>query len=101
MTTGAGPKKPPEESKKPLRDVLNVRLDDELSKEIERIAGVMGTTDSEAARQLLQYGIRVQRQLEADDLRRAYNSKPDPRYWKIAEIEAKWEFVDDEEMWKP
>ena len=95
MTTRDQPKEP---RKKPLRDVLNLRLDDDLSHEIERIAGVLGATDSEAARHLLQYGITVQRLLEADDLKRHYTTKP-TAHERYAAIEAKWQwYQDDEEL---
>jgi antitoxin component of RelBE/YafQ-DinJ toxin-antitoxin module len=99
MTDRAGSKKPSDEAKKPLRDVLNVRLDDDLSREIERIAEVLGVSDSEAARTLLQYGIKVQRLLEADDLQRHYTLKVEP-HKRYAAIEAKWAwYSDDDEDW--
>jgi hypothetical protein len=54
-------------------DVLNLRVDPALSTEIDRIAAWRGKTASEVARDLLQYGVRVERDLEAQELRRAYD----------------------------
>ena len=55
-------------------DVLNLRLDPGLAREIERIAEWRGKTTSEVARELLTFGVTVERQLEADELRRPYAS---------------------------
>src|SRR5919106_2658821 len=55
-------------------DVLNLRLDAALAKEIDRIAAWRGKTASEVARELLQYGVRVERDLEAQELRRGYEA---------------------------
>ncbi len=51
-------------------DVLNMRLDASLAKELERISAWREMTVSEVARDLLQYGIRVERQLQATELTR-------------------------------
>jgi hypothetical protein len=51
-----------------LREVLNVRLDQSLAREIARVAGAEGRSESEVARSLLRYGIEVQRRLEAASL---------------------------------
>ena len=51
--------------KKQLSGVLNLRVDDALPREIERIAGLNGTTASETARQLIRYGVEVERQVQA------------------------------------
>ena len=56
-------------------DVLNLRLDPSLGKEIERIAEWRGKTASEVARELLTFGVTVERQLEADELRKHYTSR--------------------------
>jgi hypothetical protein len=61
-------------SKKPLREALNLRIDDNLAAEIERIAARHGKSASEVARTLLTYGVRVDRQLEAQELRRHYEA---------------------------
>ena len=77
-------------SKKPLREVLNVRLDEPLAREIERIASILGSSESEAARRLLQYGIEVQRKLQADELQRPYNYTLSPEKHRFPEIKARW-----------
>lgn len=55
-------------------DVLNLRLDPKFAKEIERIADWRGKSVSEIARELLTFGVTVERQLEAEELRRPYTS---------------------------
>jgi hypothetical protein len=67
-----------QEGKKPLREALNLRIDDGLAREIERIATSQGTSASEAARQLLAYGVEVQRRLEAQKLGRDLGDQFDP-----------------------
>lgn len=57
-------------------DVLNLRLDPSQAKEIERIAEWRGKTASEVARDLLQYGISVERDLEAQELKQPYLHGP-------------------------
>ncbi len=57
-------------------DVLNLRLDSSLAKEIDRIAEWRGKTASEVARELLTFGVRVERQLEASELQQNYSSRP-------------------------
>lgn len=58
------------DSKKPLREALNLRIDDKLADEIDRIAQLQGKTASEVARTLLRYGTEVERRLEAQQLTR-------------------------------
>ncbi|MEJ7791103.1 MAG: hypothetical protein WKF65_03930 [Gaiellaceae bacterium] len=60
------------EKKQGLKDVLNIRVDEALSREIERIAQVEGLSASEAARKLLGHGVEVQRRVEASYLRLPY-----------------------------
>ena len=55
-------------------DVLSLRLDASLSKEIDRIADWRGKTASEVARELLQYGVAVERDLQAQELKQPYTS---------------------------
>lgn len=55
-------------------DVLNLRLDPTLAREIERIAEWRGKTTSEVARELLTFGVVVERQLEASELQQPYTS---------------------------
>jgi hypothetical protein len=57
-------------------DVLNLRLDSALAREIERIAAWRGKSESEVARELLHFGVRVERDLEAQELKRGYDSSP-------------------------
>jgi hypothetical protein len=90
--------------------VLNLRLDSALAGEIDRIAAWRGKTASEVARELLQYGIRVERDLQAQELRRKYDWGPVDRNADNVRIEVnavlKWlsyreladmEAADDEE----
>jgi hypothetical protein len=70
-------------------DVLNLRLDAALAREIERIAAWRGKTESEVARELLHYGIRVERDLEAQELRRRYDWGPVDRNAENVEIEVR------------
>jgi hypothetical protein len=59
--------------KQGLSGVLNLRVDEPLETEIERIARVDGVSASEAARKLLGYGVEVRRQIEASYLRLPYD----------------------------
>jgi hypothetical protein len=58
-----------------LREVLNVRLDEPLAKEIRRLATVQGLSESEIARKLLGYGAEVERRLEAQRLMGHYTTQ--------------------------
>lgn len=62
------------DTKKPLREALNLRIDDSLASEIERIAARHGKSASEVARTLLTHGVQVDRQLEAQELRRHFEA---------------------------
>jgi hypothetical protein len=73
-----------------LREVLNVRLDEPLSREIRRIADVQSRSESEVARQLLAYGAEVERRLEAQRLMQHHAAKEDRRPGSVV-IEARWE----------
>jgi predicted transcriptional regulator len=73
-------------------DVLNVRMDPALAAEIQRIAEWRGTSASEVARELIRHGVAVERQLEAQELRRPFEYAKiqrdgDRGYLKI---EAEW-----------
>lgn len=57
-------------------DILNLRLDPSLASEIDRIATWRGKTASEVARDLLHYGVTVERDLEAQELKRGYTVSP-------------------------
>jgi hypothetical protein len=80
-----------------LREVLNVRLNEPLAREIRRIATVQGKTESEVARTLLSYGAEVERRLEAQRLRQHYAAPEDRRPGALI-IEARWEPFTDEEL---
>jgi IS30 family transposase len=80
--------------------VLNLRLDAPLAAEIQRIAEWRGTSASEIARELMRYGVTVERQLEAQELRRHYehskiNRDPETGYLKI---EAQWMWYTPSEL---
>lgn len=81
-------------------DILNVRLDPSLAKEIDRIATWRGKTASEVARELLQYGVAVERNLEAEELRRHYGSGELDRSGEEVRIviEARYRFLSRREL---
>jgi hypothetical protein len=90
---------------KKLREVLNVRLDQPLAREIARMAGSQGQSESEVARSLLRYGIEVQRRLEATSLAIPFgwDASPDEERFAaewphILEIEARRRPMTDEEI---
>lgn len=73
-------------------DVLNIRVDAGLAAEIDRIAKWRETTASEIARELIKLGIRVERQIEAQELKQSYEGEhidrsPDRGYLKV---DAEW-----------
>jgi predicted transcriptional regulator len=83
-------------------DVLNIRMDPALSSEIQRIAEWRGTSASEVARELIRHGVAVERQLEAQELRRPYEFSKierdaDRGYLKI---EAEWVWYSLQELMK-
>jgi hypothetical protein len=78
-----------------LREVLNVRLDEPLSREIRRIATAQRKSESQVARQLLSYGAEVERRLEAQRLMEHHAAKEDTRPGSVI-IEARWEPVSQE-----
>lgn len=67
-----------QKEKRALNEALNLRIDAGLAAEIEWIAKGRGQTASEAARQLLSYGVEVERRLQAQRLSRNYDSPLDP-----------------------
>ncbi len=87
-----------------LKEILNVRLDEPLSRELRRIAATREQSESAVARWLLQYGIEVSRRLEAARLSRPYEwqveETDDPFDHRpgIVEIEAKWRPMTDDEL---
>ena len=76
---------------KPLREALNLRIDEKLAAEIDRIAALRGKSASEVGRLLLSYGAEVERRLEAQRLLRNYDEQLGPEV--AGRIEIKAEFV--------
>jgi hypothetical protein len=71
-----------------LKEVLNVRLDEPLAKEIRRLATAQGRSESEVARKLLGYGAEVERRLEAQRLMGHYSAqREEPAGWIRIEAE--------------
>jgi hypothetical protein len=64
-----------QDDKRPLREALNLRIDDLLAKELDRIAARRGESASEVARRLLGYGAEVERRLEAQKLMQHYGEE--------------------------
>ena len=87
------------ERKKALSGVLNLRVDDALSREIDRIAAVEGTSASEAARKLIGYGVEVQRQVEASYLRLPYGLDREATPGRIV-VDAAWKPYSRRELWE-
>jgi hypothetical protein len=54
-------------------EVLNLRIDEAMSREIKRIAALGDQPESEAARSLIEWGIEAHRAREAAMLRLPYN----------------------------
>jgi hypothetical protein len=78
-----------------LKEVLNVRLDAALAREIRRIARAKEISESEVARGLLAYGAEVERRLEAQRLMLHFRSdqEQDVRLGQVV-VEARWEPFD-------
>jgi hypothetical protein len=87
-----------------LKEVLNVRLDEPLARELRRIAGSRGSSESDVARRLLGFGIEVERRLEAARLSDRWEwERPEPDHPfderpGTIEIEATWRPLTDEEL---
>jgi hypothetical protein len=81
-------------------DILNVRLDSALAAEIDRIAGWRGTSASEVARDLMRFGVAVERDLQAEELRRPYGGPPIDRSAENVSvaIEARYRFYTEREV---
>ncbi len=60
-------------------EVLNLRIDPALSSEVKRIAAAHETTESDAARRLLVWGVEAHRAVEASELLRRYDA-PEPDF---------------------
>jgi hypothetical protein len=87
------------ERKKSLSGVLNLRVDDALSREIDRIASTEGVSASEAARKLIGYGVEVQRQVESSYLRLPYTLDRENTPGRVV-IEASWKPYTSRELWE-
>ncbi|HWG56593.1 MAG TPA: hypothetical protein VNT58_08765 [Gaiellaceae bacterium] len=87
------------DKKQGLTDVLNIRVDEALSREIDRIAAVEGLTASEAARKLLGYGVEVQRQVEASYLRLPYTLDRTKTQGRVV-LSAEWKPYTPRELWE-
>lgn len=87
------------EKKQGLKDVLNLRVDEALSREVDRIAKVEGLSASEAARKLIGYGVEVQRQVEASYLRLPYSLDRETAEGRVV-IEAGWRPYTARELWE-
>ena len=87
------------EKKQSLSGVLNLRVEEALSREIDRIAGVEGLSASEAARKLIGYGVEVQRQVEASYLRLPYTLDRENAEGRVV-IEAEWKAYTPRELWE-
>jgi hypothetical protein len=87
------------ERRQTLSGVLNLRVDEALSREIDRIAAVEGLSASEAARKLLGYGVEVQRQVEASYLRLPYTLDREKTGGRVV-IEAAWKPYSRRELWE-
>src|SRR5436309_1715564 len=87
------------EKKQSLSGVLNLRVDDALSREVERIAKVEDSSASEAARKLLTYGVEVQRQVEASYLRLPYTLDVEKTEGRVV-ITAEWRPYTPRELWE-
>jgi hypothetical protein len=86
-------------------EILNLRLPEGLSAEIERVARRRGLSASEAAREMLEHGVKVERQVEAQELQRPYESGPFARNDGEIEVKARFRFftrLEQEQMnWGP
>lgn len=61
---------------KALGSVINLRVPDQLSAEVKRIAHQHETTESDAARRLLVWGVEAHRAMEAAILGHSYDYDP-------------------------
>jgi hypothetical protein len=71
---------------------LTLRLPERLQAEIERVAQRRGASASEVAREMLEHGAKVERQIEAQELQRSYESGPFDRAEGEVEIKARFRF---------
>ncbi len=74
---------------------LNLRIDEAMSRELKRIAHQHDTTESDAARRLLRWGIEAHRSMEATLLDRPYYVTDSEGPYRMR-IRAVWEQYDPE-----
>jgi hypothetical protein len=77
-------------------EVLNLRIDEPLNREIERIAAQRGQSASDTARMLLGWGVRAHRAMEARLLMRPYDYE-EPTFPQRMVIDVHWEEIDPDE----
>src|SRR5947207_10660996 len=87
------------EKRQSLSGVLNVRVDEALSREVDRIAKVEETSASEAARRLIAFGVQVQRQIEASYLQLPYDVDTEATPGRVV-ITAGWKPYTQRELWE-
>lgn len=78
-------------------EVLNLRIDEAMSREIKRIATQRGTPESETARALIEWGIEAHRAREVAMLRLPYDvERPVDRGGEplVLRVQAVWESFD-------
>ncbi len=78
-------------------EVLNLRVDAALSREVKRIGAQHETSDSDAARRLLAWGVEAHRAMEARELLRAYDA-PESDFPTRMRISVRWEEIDPEDF---
>jgi hypothetical protein len=81
--------------KKTYTDVLNLRVEPALSREIKRIAAQREASESEVARMLLGWGVEAHRKMEAKVLMRPYDYV-EPEFTRMA-IDVRWEQFDPDD----
>jgi hypothetical protein len=81
---------------KTYSEVLNLRIDPVLQREIRRIAEKRGASESDTARLLMTWGVEAHRAMEAKELLRRYDA-PSPEYPMRMVIDVRWE----EDEWEP
>ena len=82
---------------KTYSEVLNLRIEPALDREIKRIASQKEQSDSETARMLLTWGVEAHRAMEASLLRRPYDFDPDDGFPLQMVIDVRWEQFDPAE----
>ena len=81
---------------KTYTEVLNLRIDAPLSREIKRIAAQREKSESDVARMLLGWGVEAHRNMEAKELLRPYDLEPPERPVRMV-IDVRWEEFDPDD----